>query len=202
MLSKTVVGLCVLLSTIFNTYWISAPMKWTTAGQLENESSWNVHSTLKTSRELGRGLAQLTIAYNKNGSERFNSFKEALNSFKPLRNWNWKSDPYNVKYQMTYIVLKDKVNYEKISKIFIHSSSEIWRGALVSYNSGYGLILKRRFVAHIQKIPDNRWTNGLDHAFSSPKSVLLYGKSLNDTINQYPIRVFQRAKKYQRLFNK
>ena len=73
-------------------HWPNAPLPHFMCGQIEQESGWRKNAKLSTKRELGRGLAQITIAYDKTGRERFNTYKDAI-KMKELKNWDYKNDP-------------------------------------------------------------------------------------------------------------
>lgn len=187
-----------LLDSIILQYWSTTPNPEIIYGEVEQESSWNAKATLKTSRELGRGLGQITIAYDKNGNERFNNFKNGLD---PLKSWDWKNDPYNERYQLTYLVLQLKSNYNTIRPHMINNDEAI-RSTLVSYNAGYGRWLSRRKYAVIQKHDKTKWNNGLDISYGSNELTLLYDRPLWKAVNEYPIVIFKKSEKYKSLLNK
>lgn len=177
-------------------HWPDAPLRHTMAGQVEQESTWKERATLKTSRELGRGLVQLTIAYHKDGTERFNAYRDAAR-IRALRGWDWETDPYNVRYQLTYLVLTDKANYRQMQGLRFVDATETFKAALVCYNAGPGRVLNRRALALAKGIPHDRWTGGLDRAYSSKEAVMLYGRPLYEAVNHYPQVVFKKAEKYR-----
>ena len=179
----------------FTDYWPACPMKAFIAGQVENESSWNPHATLKTSRELGRGLTQPTIAYTSDGKERFNAFKDAM-GYKAMRGWDWKTDPYNVTYQLRLLVLRDRDQFAQIRKHCINDL-EAAKGTAVCYNAGEGRWLNRHTRAIMKKLPDDRWTGGLELAYSDKEKVLLYGEPLYQAVNRYPRHIAELAGKYE-----
>jgi hypothetical protein len=94
------------LSQTLDSTWPAAPMRYIPAGQVEQESGWKKTATLKTSRELGRGLVQMTIAYDSAGRERFNIYRDAVR-YRALSGWDWRRDPYNVRHQLTFLALQD-----------------------------------------------------------------------------------------------
>jgi hypothetical protein len=179
-------------------YWAEMPLPYIPCAQVEKESDWIKTATLKTSRELGRGLSQITIAYNKDGSVRFNNYKYGYNA---LKSWNWRQDPYNVKYQLTFMVLMDKDNYQTVRKYMMNNQEGV-KSMLVCYNAGYGRWLKRRTVAKSKHLPVDIWTGGLDKACSdSEKNTKLYDKDLCSTVNAYPNRIFEMSDKYKQFFD-
>jgi hypothetical protein len=185
------------LSGALDRSWPAAPLRHITAGQVEQESSWKEHATLKTPRELGQGLVQMTIAYDKNGRERFNIFKEATRA-KALKDWDWRRDPYNVAYQLTFLVLTDKGNFAQV-RPYCGDDEQAWRCALVCYNAGPGRWLSRLRNARRQGLPTDRWEGGLDRAYGKGETALLYGRPLYLAVNEYPRVIFNRAAKYRGL---
>lgn len=166
------------------------------AGQVEQESSWKKRAELRTSREHGRGLVQLTIAYRDDGSERFNSYREAVASFQALATWDWQAEPYRVDYQLTYLVLQDRANAQRVRALGIVDPAETWKAALVCYNAGPGRVLKRRAYALARGLPAERWSGGLDQAHGPAEDRILYGRPLWQAVNEYPLKIFRRAAGY------
>ena len=186
-----------ILSKVIGAYWPSAPGKPIMAGKIEQESSWKEKATLKTPRELGRGLGQMTITYRADGSERFNIYRDAV-KMKALKDWDWRSDPYNVRYQLTFSVLTDRANFSTV-RPYAESDYQAWKMALVCYNAGQGRWLSRRHNAKSKGLPRDRWDGGLDRAYSLGETKLLYGRPLYEAVNEYPRVIFKRAEKYQGL---
>lgn len=182
------------LGQVLVTHWPDAPLPHIIPGQVEQESSWKERATLHTSRELGRGLVQLTIAYTKDGKERFNAYKDAT-GYAALRGWDWRNDPYNVRYQLTYLVLRDRATFHQ-TRLMMADDAEAWRAALVAYNAGMGRVLQRRKNAVLMGLDKTRWSGGLDQAHGSAENSLLYGRSLWQAVNEYPVVVFKKAAKY------
>lgn len=184
------------LSSTVAKQWPTAPAPENMAGQVEQESGWKERATLHTSRELGRGLVQLTIAYRADGSERFNAYRDAVRA-KALRTWDWQRDPYNARYQLTYLVLTDRSNYVQMIRLRFVDAPETWRAALVCYNAGVGRVLSRRAEAKRKGIAADRWCGGLELAHSRGENAVLYGRPLWQAVNEYPRVIFTRAAKYR-----
>lgn len=183
------------LSKSLNDNWPSAPMRHIPAGQIEQESSWKERATLKTSRELGRGLVQMTIAYDSKGKERFNIYRDAVRA-KALKNWDWRHDPYNAHYQLVFLTLQDRANFAQVRPYFM-DDTEAWRGSLVCYNAGTGRWLQRRANAKRMGLPCDRWDGGLDKAYGKGETAKLYDRPLWQAVNEYPRVIFRRAEKYR-----
>ncbi len=184
-----------LYQEIVSVHWPQMPMRHIPCGQVEQESSWKATATLKTPREHGRGLTQMTVAYNKDGSERFNIYREAV-KWRALKGWDWRQDPYNVQYQLTFLVLQDQMNYTMLRPLFINDE-ETWKAALVSYNAGRGRVMARLAVARARESPTDRWAGGLEDAHGPKEDRILYGRPLWQAVNEYPVKVFRRAEKYR-----
>lgn len=185
------------LSRAIDANWPGMPLREIAAGQVEQESNWKETATLKTSRELGRGLVQMTIAYDKSGKERFNIFRDA-SRMRALKAWDWQRDPYNTRYQLTFLVLQDRSNFVQVRPFFANDT-EAHKGSLVCYNAGSGRWLQRRANAKRMGLPFDRWDGGLDRAYSKGETALLYGRPLWQAVNEYPRVIFKRSDKYRGL---
>lgn len=178
-------------------HWPDMPLQHIPAGQVEQESSWREDAELRTSREHGRGLVQLTVAYRADGSERFNSYREAVRTFPALAGWDWREDPYSVRHQLAYLVLQDRANFGRVTRLGIDDPEQAWRAGLVCYNAGPGRVLKRRAYALAEGLPADRWTGGLEDAHGPAEDRVLYGRPLWQLVNEYPLKILRRAEKYR-----
>jgi len=121
------------------------------AGLIEQESCitlrhsrcWSPTAELKTSREYGFGLGQITVAYNTDGSERFNIFKE-LKAQKGFEDWDW-NDRFNPKYQIRGIIVKLR-STDSFLKFEKADEYEAIAFLLSAYNGGAGHVLKDRQI--------------------------------------------------------
>lgn len=179
------------LSELTDRHWPAAPLREVMAAQIEQESRWNPRAELKTSREYGFGLAQITV------TSRFDNFQEARQRLPPLQGWQWE-DRHNPRYQMTYLVMTDRANFRQVERLF-ESNIHRWAGALVAYNAGMGTVLQRRALA-LRTMPSasSKWFGGLDSVRLPCEQRLLYGRSLGEMRNEYPRLIIKvRASKYR-----
>ena len=178
----------VVINELYAKYWPGYTLKHIPYGQVEQESSWNVRARLHTSREDGYGLGQITV------TPRFNNFKTAI-GYSALKNWDYKNDPYNPKNQLTFLILQDRDNFKQVTKFFINDE-ERTKGMLVSYNAGFGRVLKRRQAAITQKHKADTWTGGLEDVHDHFEDKNLYGRPLYKAVNEYPRLIFKKSQKY------
>lgn len=179
------------LSELANRHWSDAPMREVMAGQVEQESRWNPRAELKTDREYGFGLAQITV------TSRFDNFHAARQRLPPLRDWQW-NDRWNVRHQLTYLVMTDRANFQALRGLFEDDENR-WAGALVAYNAGMGTVLQRRALAH-RTLPNaaSKWFSGLDSVRLPGENRMLYGRDLGERRNEYPRLIIKvRAPKYR-----
>jgi hypothetical protein len=138
------------------------------AGQIEQETCpsltskkcWNPRAELKTSREYGFGLGQLTIAYREDGSERFNTFNEVRMYDSTLAAWEWR-DRYDAERQLRALVLKNKLNWDSIK--FAASEKDRTEFMLYAYNGGLGAVLQdRRLCEQTAGCNPGVWTGNVE----------------------------------------
>lgn len=126
------------------TYWSDMPIQPAAGGQVEQEtcpglkhrSCWNVRAELKTSREQGVGLGQLTRAFRADGSTRFDAMAEIVAAFpKDLAGLSWENR-YDATLQLRALVLKDLQIYRQIQGAA--TPRDRLAMTLVAYNGGVG----------------------------------------------------------------
>ena len=117
--------------------WVAAQIRQETCYSLRHSKCWSPNAELKTEREYGFGLGQLTI------TEKFNNFIEAKKLDSSLSSWKWE-DRYNPEYQIRTMVLMLKFNYGKFS--WASSEKERMAFSFAAYNGGMGGVLSDRRV--------------------------------------------------------
>jgi hypothetical protein len=179
-----------LLSVIISDHWKDSTYRHFIPAQIERESNWKEKAELKTYREYGIGLSQITI------TKRYNNFTDAINRYKELSYWKY-SDRFNANYQLHFVVLQDKSNFTVNKKLFSDNINR-WAGTLVSYNAGHGTVLNRRSLCKVTEGCDfNLWFGGLDSVQLKTETGKLYGRSLWKMRNDYPKSIiFELSGKY------
>lgn len=193
------------IDNISNRYWNDISNLEFIYGQIEQETCpsckskkcWNPKAELKTDREYGFGLSQLTI------TKRFNKFNEAKTRYKELKDWRFE-DRYNPDYQLRFIILEDKTIFLSMRRL-LYSDIDIWAGTFISYNAGKGTLLKRRALC-LSKYKDiydcTKWFDNLERIKLYGEDKLLYGRSLFERRNEYPHNIMKlRSHKYKELIN-
>jgi hypothetical protein len=185
------------LTQATNMYWPTIPRREFTAGVVEQESLMKIDAHLRTSREHGCGIGQFTIAYNKDGSVRFDALEEAKKLDKSLAGWSW-SDCANLTYQANATVLSSKAGYRDCEAIMANSDQAL-KCVGAKHNGGAGSINNRiRKCRAVKGCDPKMWDGNLElHCPQSKTKVAGYGESFCETNSRYPGRVFARMKKYE-----
>ena len=187
--------------------WSTVPLPAALPAQVEQETCasatskkcWNPRAELKTSREYGVGWGQLTIAYNSDGSTRFNNFEEAKKLDAKLKSWKWE-DRYDPARQLRALVLMDRVAFTKLSFAVDYERMAFMFSA---YNGGLGGVMQDRRLALSKGVDPNKWFGNVElYSFKSKTKAQGYGQSFFEVNRGYVRNVLKvRMQKYQPFFN-
>jgi hypothetical protein len=182
--------------------WADHPLPSTLAAQVEQETCisikhkgcWNPKTELKTSREYGFGLGQITI------TARMNVFNEVKTLDPTLKNWKFE-DRYDPAMQLRALVLKDKQAWQSLKG----SSSVLDHLAFTyaAYNGGLGGVSSdRRMCSGTQGCNTGVWFGNVEHTSLKNRGVVGgYGQSFFAINREYVVNVLiNRRKKYDPTF--
>ncbi len=169
-----------------------------TCVSLKHSKCFNSKAELKTSREYGFGLGQISI------TEKFNNFEEAKKYDDVLRNWKWE-DRYNPSMQVRTMAWHNKKYWLRLN--FIKDETERTNLTYASYNGGLGSVLaSRQRCKSILNCNPDAWYPvlggklGVANVSNKSKQVVGgYGKSFFQINYEYPGLVAKRAVKYASL---
>lgn len=166
-------------------YWPNAPLPAALAAQVEQETCpklsspicWSPHAELKTAREYGFGLGQLTI------TSRFNSFENVQLLDPSLKTWKW-SQRYDPQMQLRAMVLMDKNLFQRFTAATLVDQMAF---ALSAYNGGIGGVLNdKKLCGQIKHCDESRWFEHVEKkSFKQRIKVKGYGQSFYDINRGY-----------------
>lgn len=178
--------------------WFEMPLPSALAAQVEQETCislthskcWNPHAELKTSREYGFGLGQLTV------TSRFNAFEEVREMDRGLKAWKWE-DRYDPRMQLRALVIKDRFNWRQFPDAA--SVEDQLAFALAAYNGGVGgTRADKKLCSATPGCNPREWFDNV--ALTSLKAktkVKGYGKSFFEINREYVYNILKiRRQKY------
>lgn len=164
----------------------------TLAGQVEQETCpsltskkcWNPKTELKTDREYGFGLGQITV------SKRFDNFAAARGLDPTLRDWEFKNR-YDATKQLRTLVLMDRQNYNRLG--FVTDTNERIAMSLSGYNGGMGgLLSDRRLCARIPTCDPEKWFGHVElYSLKNKVAVAGYGQSFFSINRSYVTNILK-----------
>lgn len=168
---------------------------------LKHSRCWSPTSRLKTEREEGAGLGQLTRAYRKDGSIRFDALEESRRlDPKGLRDMRWDNIYQRPDYQMRVIILMTRQAWNRLSTL-VPGSMERLAMTDAAYNGGLGGVLnERRACATRRGCDPNQWFGHVEHTCMKSKQPL-YGTRSACDINRHHVHdvLHNRMPKYKGL---
>lgn len=184
--------------------WPDHPMRAAVPALAEHESClslrhsrcWNATSRLKSAREEGAGIGQLTRAWNTDGSLRFDALVEMRNRHPSLRELSWANVYSRPDLQLRALVLMNRDNYRALSTITNPAQRLAFADA--AYNGGLGGVQKDRRACQIKSGCDpQQWFGHVDGTCTKSR-VALYGNRSACDINRFHVKdvLLIRAPKY------
>jgi len=191
-----------------STYFPSLPIKEYLPSLIEHESCvtliskrcWQPTAQLKTRREEGAGLPQITRAYTKSGSLRFDKLSEMRMQYPLLLGQaNWGNIYKRPDLQIRIIALLSRDNYNKLYQV--KDPVERLKFADSAYNGGLSPVHKDRMLCGLQaNCNPDLWFNNVER-YSYKSRVAIYGNRSAYDINRHHVRdVWTKLPKYKQAF--
>lgn len=179
---------------------LGAQVEQETCPSLKSRQCWNPRAELRTSREQGVGLGQLTRSFRSDGTTRFDALQEIVNAFpKQLAGLSWENR-YDPVLQLRALVLKDKQGHDLIQGV--PDPLERLAMSYAAYNGGLGgLNSDRRACAATPGCDPGRWFGHVERTSLKAKTAVPgYGKSFYEINREYVRNIMLiRSKRYENL---
>lgn len=169
---------------------------------LKHNKCWNPKSRLKTPREEGAGLPQITRAYRTDGSLRFDSLADMRRKYPQyLSELSWNNVYDRPDLQIIFLLLNSRDNYTYYKKDNVRAL-EALKFADASYNGGIRDLNRERTICKMTKGCDpNQWFGHVEK-YCVKSKLVLYGNRSACDINRHHVKdVFRRSNKYRPIFN-
>ncbi|HYE71196.1 MAG TPA: hypothetical protein VD932_06720 [Aquabacterium sp.] len=187
-------------------WWPDHPRPAMLAALIEHESGcfalkrkcWNPKSQLKSAREEGAGLAQITRAYRGDGSVRFDALQELVDQHPALAGWSWENVYDRVDMQIRAVVLKQRGDFRTLKGVDDIAERLVFTD--VAYNRGIGgLQAERRACGLKADCNPKLWFGHVEHVCLASRAALYGGRSACDISRHHPVDVLKRTPKYEAL---
>lgn len=153
---------------------------------LTHSRCWNPTSRLKTSREEGAGLGQITRAYRKDGSLRFDKLAEMAERNPALRELTWDNVYQRPDLQLRAVVLMSREGFVFFRRLVADDLASL-HFADAAYNGGKGDVQRERQVCQLTRgcDPKQWFGNVAEHCIKSKEA--LYGQRSACDINRHHV---------------
>lgn len=170
---------------------------------LKHSKCWNAKSRLRSSREEGAGLGQITRAFRADGSIRFDALSELKQKHKlDLKELTWYNVYTRPDLQIRAVVLKMRDNYTYYLK-YSSNVTEAYAFADAAYNGGIGGLDNERRACKLADWCDHtKWFNNVEKMCLKSKAALYGNRSACDINRHHVVDVIKvRSGKYRIFFN-
>lgn len=203
MLPTAAKGVIAILCSLLPSMWADAPLRDALPGQIEQETCpslqsskcFNPRAELRTEREYGFGLGQLTV------TSRFNAFNEVKAQAPALLgDWQW-ADRYDTRRQLIALLVMDRAHYRACQPLMDGELNSM-ACMLAKYNGGAGgFNADRRLCSNTAGCNPRIWFGNVEQTSTKQRTTASgYGQSFFD-INRGYVRhvLLQRRFKYEEL---
>ncbi len=154
---------------------------------LTHSKCWNPKSRLRTPREEGAGLGQLTRAFKADGSIRFDALAELRSKHpKALAELSWSNIYSRPDLQIRALLLMSKTNYLYYLK-YSESIDDALAFADAAYNGGIGGLDNERRACKLSSNCNHKKWFGNVEKFCLKSKVALYGNRSACDINRHHV---------------
>lgn len=189
--------------------WPDHPRPEVLGGLVEQESCislthakcWNPGSQLKTAREEGAGLGQITRAYRADGTLRFDSLADMRARYPDLQGWSWSNVYQRPDLQLRAIVHMSRENFAQFARLKLDPDDAL-AFADAAYNAGFGNVQADRRLCSMRADCDpSHWLGHVERACTRSHAPL-YGTLSPCEITALHVRnvMLVRSAKYRRFF--
>lgn len=191
------------LSAELDRTWPATPDRAYMAGLIEHESAcprksscWKPTARLKSAREEGAGLGQLTRAWRADGSLRFDKLAEMRQAHPALRELSWATI-----YQRPDLQIRTMIVMVKADHNFFAGRGDALAFSDAAYNGGRGGVEKERRACGLKAGCDPRRWFGHVEGVCLKSRAPLYGNRSACDINRHHVHdvIHVRAPKYRGL---
>lgn len=175
-------------------HWPDHPSPATLAALIEHESCislshercWSPTSRLRSQREEGAGLGQLTRAWRPDGSLRFDALADMRERHPELRALAWSTIYQRPDLQLRALVLMSRDNYRHMARL-VDDPQAVLAFADAAYNGGMAGVQSDRRACQIKAgcNPD-KWFDHVEHTCTKSRAAL-YGQRSACDINRHHV---------------
>lgn len=168
---------------------------------LKHSRCWAPTSELLSAREQGVGLGQLTRAYNKDGSLRFDKLTELRNRYNSqLKELSWMTIKQRPDLQIRAIVVMTKESWKALH--MVTDPKQRLKFTDYAYNGGLGAAKKDRQICGLKKACDPQYWEGHVELTSAKSRAPIYGTRSPYDISRHHVHdvTVTRLVKYKQYF--
>lgn len=164
---------------------------------LTHSKCWSPLASLKTKREEGAGLGQLTRAFHPDGRTRFDAMAELKDRHPALRDLSWSNVYSRPDLQLRALVLKSRDDYLTFGPVRSIVNRLVFQVA--AYNRGVGGIQAERRLCQVTDGCDPQlWWGHVEHTCTASRQPIYSGRSACDINRAHVLKVVEvRAPRYR-----